>query len=83
MTPEELDVAAAFKKWASTHSRLYGQPINLDLLFDAYLAGARMAREQERERAKVLVKYVEIDTRSRGGFGEHARATLAEYRGEA
>ena len=49
----------------------------------AFLAGARMAREQERERAKPLVKYVEIDTRSRGGFGEHARATLAEYRGEA
>ena len=61
MSPEELDVAAAFKKWVSTHSRFYGQPINLHLLFDAYFAGARMAREQERERAKVLEDCVRND----------------------
>ena len=61
MSPEELDETPpksvdpnvlAFREWVSTHSRLYGQPINLDLLFDAFLAGARMATDRERERAK-------------------------------
>lgn len=45
---------------------------------EVFLAGARMAREQERERAKVLVRYIE-DL----GYAEHRAALLAEYRGEA
>lgn len=49
----------------------------------AYLAGARMGREQERERAKVLVEYVEIHTRRLDGVGGRAVAALAKYRGEA
>ena len=49
----------------------------------AYLAGARMAREQERERAKVLVEYVEIDAVRLDGVGGRARNVLAKYRGEA
>ena len=48
-----------------------------------FLAGARMAREQERERAKVLVEYVEIHTRRLDGVGGRAVAALAKYRGEA
>ena len=44
---------------------------------DAYLAGARMAREQERERAKVLVECVERYA------GPHAAMAIAKYRGEA
>ena len=43
----------------------------------AYLAGARMAREQERERAKVLVECVERYA------GPHAAMAIANYRGEA
>ena len=46
----------------------------------AYLAGARMAREQERERAKVLEEYVEAYALRFGGV---ARSTLAKYHGEA
>ena len=76
MTPEELDVAAAFREWASTHSRLYGRPINLDLLFDAYLAGARMAREQ----AKPLAQYLQ-DRADRDDA--EADRILAKYQGEA
>ena len=49
----------------------------------AYLAGARMAREQERERAKVLVEYVEIDAVRLDGVGGRARNVLAKYRGES
>ena len=49
----------------------------------AYLAGARMAREQERERAKVLVEYVEIDAVRLDGVGGRARNVLTKYRGEA
>ena len=49
----------------------------------AYLAGARMAREQERERAKVLVEYVEIDAVRLDGVGGRALNVLAKYRGEA
>ena len=44
---------------------------------------ARMAREQERERAKVLVEYVEIDAVRLDGVGGRARKVLAKYRGEA
>ena len=46
----------------------------------AYLAGARMACEQERERAKVLEEYVEAYALRFGGV---ARSTLAKYHGEA
>ena len=49
----------------------------------AYLAGARMAREQERERAGPLVEYVRSDTRRNDQVGERAREVLAKYRGEA
>lgn len=47
----------------------------------AYLAGARMAREQERERAKGLVKYVWYDAKRPGGEGNRAREVLAKYEG--
>ncbi|MFN8992589.1 MAG: hypothetical protein ACK5X3_02805, partial [Pseudomonadota bacterium] len=42
----------------------------------AYLAGARMAREQERERAGPLVEFVEDHSRRLDGVG--ARALLKE-----
>jgi hypothetical protein len=50
---------------------------------DAFLAGARMAREQEQERARPLVAYVEADARRLDGVGIRARATLVKYLGEA
>jgi hypothetical protein len=55
---------------------------------DAYLAGARMARERERERAKVLVEFVGGVTTlgsndSISAIVGVARFTLAKYRGEA
>lgn len=87
--PEVDPDLLAFRKWyAAGTSREHREHILAGVWDQAeaavgFLAGARMATERERERSKVLVKYVEIDTRSRGGFGEHARATLAEYRGEA
>lgn len=53
----------------------------------AFLAGARMAREKERERAKVLVEFI---GRVRPGVfnnldhaNHEARKVLAKYRGEA
>ena len=50
----------------------------------AYLAGARMAREQERERAKVLEAYVKLDEHGPHLWTrERARKVLAKYRGEA
>ena len=52
----------------------------------AYLAGARMAREQERERAQVLVEYVDALVNGfflYADYRERARAALAIYRGEA
>ena len=58
--------------------------LNLNVC-DAYLAGARMAREQERERARPLVEYVEA--RVRGVRGVNVLFTpsevLAKYRGDA
>jgi hypothetical protein len=51
---------------------------------EAYRAGARMAREQERERAKVLEEYVEVDARSANTDRRRwAQARLAKYNGEA
>ena len=47
----------------------------------AYLAGARMATERERERAKVLVGF--IAGRGVINFPAGAAETLAKYRGEA
>ena len=50
----------------------------------AYLAGARMAREREQERAKGLVEYVDRDAHTPHTFTQdRARAVLAKYRGEA
>jgi len=44
-----------------------------------FVAGARMAREQERERAKVLLEYVQADARRLDGVGGRAREALAKY----
>jgi len=57
-------------------------------LAEAYLAGARMAREREQERAKVLVEFVGGVTTlgsndSISAIVGVARFTLAKYRGEA
>jgi hypothetical protein len=43
------------------------------------LAGIKAGREQERERAKVLVEYMMVAA----AYDKHARITLAKYRGEA
>jgi hypothetical protein len=49
----------------------------------AFLAGARMAREQEQERAGPLVEYVETDARRLDGVGSRALKALAKHRGRA
>lgn len=46
-----------------------------------FLAGARMAREQERERAGPLVEYVWNDAKRPDGAGDRARKVLAKYEG--
>ena len=48
-----------------------------------FLAGARMAREQERERARKLAEFVEDQSRRLDGVGARAYDILAKYRGEA
>ena len=48
-----------------------------------FLAGARMAREQERERARKLAEFVEDQSRRLDGVGARAHDILAKYRGEA
>jgi len=73
--PVNPDIWAFMEWWGSEEGD--GDPQR------AYLAGARMAREQERERAKVLVEYVEIDAVRLDGVGGRARNVLAKYRGEA
>ncbi len=76
--PEPVDPdLLAFREWAGSFT-----PTRHLTISDAYFAGARMAREQEQERAKVLVEYV---TGLAGGFflyadyRERASAALAAY----
>jgi hypothetical protein len=72
--PEPVDPdILAFREWCK--SALYSAADD-SMTAQAYLAGARMAREREQERAKVLVEYAK----------EHAPFTHrapAKYRGEA
>ena len=71
--PEPVDPdLLAFREWESAQWPAY------TCTEAAYLAGARMAREQERERAKVLVEYLEENL----GIPAH-EWLLAKYRGEA
>jgi len=84
----------AFREWFAQRA---GSATKSDILAghwdsisdaDAYLAGARMARERERERAKVLVEFVGGVTTlgsndSISAIVGVARFTLAKYRGEA
>lgn len=79
--PEADPDVLAFREWRvwTGHDPDDYEP----LIGHAYMAGARMAREQERERAKELVKFVEADARRLDGVGDRARAVLAKHRGEA
>lgn len=81
--PEPVDPdVLAFREWAATawplgsEAALRGH-MDTTQYAEAYLAGARMAREQEQERAKVLVEYVEASDRAGGMI---ARNTLAAYK---
>ena len=93
--PEPVDPdLLAFREWAACRSEencatawasAYRQG-RFDRKDDAraYLAGARMAREQERERAKVLVRGLEdISDADQDEISHMARAALAKYQGEA
>lgn len=67
--------------WASSYRQ--GR-LDLTDKAQAYLAGARMATERERERAKVLEAYVKLDEHGPHLWTrERARKVLAKYRGEA
>lgn len=87
----------AFREWAATSQSFPAFVLEInsghwdhDKDAKAYLAGARMAREQEQERAKGLVEYAEGD-KDYLYLGSaytplkqnRARAALAKYRGEA
>ena len=87
--PVDPDVLA-FREWAKATK--LGRPFVQESTIDAggydhveqahaYLAGARMAREQERERAKELVEYVWDDAKRPDGAGDRARKVLAKYEG--
>ena len=73
----------AFREWLTTSPltpRPSGDPNRYDdVLFETYLAGARMAREQEQERAKVLVEFA----KGRVPLTDAADVALAKYWGEA
>ena len=84
--PVDPDVLA-FREWMDTNP-LKPRPATEqnrydNLLCEVFVQGARMAREQEQERAKVLVEYV---TRLVDGFflyadyRERATQALAAYR---
>ena len=57
----------------------YAGAVGLRSFQDAYLAGARMAREREQERAKVLVEFA----KSRVPLIDAADVALAKYWGKA
>jgi hypothetical protein len=76
--PVDPDVLA-FREWIETSP--YRED---DALYQTYLAGARMAREREQERAKVLLVYVRADTTASDSLTRNlAHYTLAKYNGEA
>ena len=80
--PVNSDVLA-FREWLTTSPltpRPSGDPNRYDdVLFETYLAGARMAREQEQERAKGLVEFA----KGRVPLTDAADVALAKYWGEA
>jgi hypothetical protein len=87
-TPPVVDPdVLAFREWAakqwpfSSGATLAGHH-DEGSFTQAYLAGARMARERERERAKGLVEYVEAHVRGVNVIFTHSEV-LAKYRGEA
>lgn len=89
--PEPVDPdLLAFREFASKAARSASlaesyRDGDMDSCASAYLfiAGARMAREQERERARKLAEFVEDQSRRLDGVGARAHDILAKYRGEA
>ena len=79
--PDLLDPdVLAWREWVSRqHPLLLPHNVDFSHLKNAYLAGARMAREREQERAKVLEAFV----KSRAVLTLAAAEALAKYRGEA
>jgi hypothetical protein len=85
--PEPVDPdVLAFRGWASKEWPLASEAaltghMDTTLYAEAYLAGARMAREQEQERAKVLLATLD-DIRHIGpnGVGRQAATALAAYK---
>ena len=80
----------AFREWFAHLPGRLNQRVVLagswDISADAraYLAGARMATERERERAKVLVRGLEnISDPAQDEISRMALNALAKYRGEA
>ena len=83
--PVDPDVLE-FRVWGaavvpSDAHRYLGGKYDAGFFAQAYLAGARMAAERERERAKVLVEYVWDDAKRPAGAGDRARKVLAKYEG--
>ena len=76
--PEPVDPdLLAFREWRVWTGQ---DPDNYNpLIGHAYLAGARMARERERERAKDAVEYAQHDAARLDLDGDPAREALAKY----
>jgi hypothetical protein len=84
--PEPVDPdVLAFRAWASKEwplaleAALRGH-MDTTPYANAYLAGARIAREQEQERAKVLVEYVEAHAKGVNITMIPAAQALAAYK---
>ena len=84
--PEPVDPdILAFREWtAARHPKceteIKAGKWDHDFLAPPFLAGARMAREQERERAKVLLRGLEnIVDADQDVISEMAREALAKY----
>jgi hypothetical protein len=74
MTPEELDEARATEAYRVYGGGTFGNGHTLATI------AARIAREQEQERAKVLVEYAEGDANRGDGAGMRATQALAAYK---
>jgi hypothetical protein len=72
--PVDPDVLA-FREWAGSFTSTRHLTIS-----DAFLAGARMARAQEQERAKVLVEELDHISKYSRNFAKTAAAALAAYK---
>ena len=87
--PVDPDLIAVLEFLSKRHpgsNYYHSETAKTDALTQTCLAAYKAGREQERERAKVLVEYVEALVNGfflYADYREQAQSTLAKYRGEA